>query len=117
MTQKFRYDLEFDEDTHWRLVRLGALNKVQHEDFLESIITSTIETLAMDEEEEESTQTDHIPDATKMVPVATDEELRKLWLDLYTTNDGPTSGEVVAIARAVLERWGNQATITQPRNN
>jgi hypothetical protein len=36
----------------------------------------------------------------------TDEELRKLWLDLYATNDGPTSGEVVEIARAVLERWG-----------
>ena len=36
----------------------------------------------------------------------TDEELRKLWLDLYATNDGPTSGEVVTIARAVLERWG-----------
>lgn len=36
----------------------------------------------------------------------TDEELRKLWLDLYATNDGPTSGEVVVIARAVLERWG-----------
>jgi hypothetical protein len=37
----------------------------------------------------------------------TDEELRKLWLNLYATNDGPTSGEVVEIARAVLERWGN----------
>ena len=37
----------------------------------------------------------------------TAEELRKLWLDLYATNDGPTSGEVVVIARAVLERWGN----------
>jgi hypothetical protein len=37
----------------------------------------------------------------------TDEELRKLWLDLYATNDGPTSGEVVEIARAVLERWGH----------
>jgi hypothetical protein len=36
----------------------------------------------------------------------TDEELRKLWLDLYATNDGPTSGEVVTIARTVLERWG-----------
>ena len=36
----------------------------------------------------------------------TDEELRKLWLDLYATNDGPTSGEVVTIARAVLQRWG-----------
>jgi len=36
----------------------------------------------------------------------TDEELRQLWLDLYATNDGPTSGEVVVIARAVLERWG-----------
>jgi hypothetical protein len=86
MTKKFRYDLEFDEDTHWRLVRLGALNKVQHEDFLESMITSTIETLAMDEEEEESTQANHIPDATKMVPppVATDEELAPLlWVLWY----------------------------------
>ena len=36
----------------------------------------------------------------------TDEELRQLWLNLYATNDGPTSGEVVVIARAVLERWG-----------
>jgi hypothetical protein len=38
----------------------------------------------------------------------TDEELRKLWLDLYATNDGPTSGEVVTIARAVLDRWGQR---------
>jgi hypothetical protein len=38
----------------------------------------------------------------------TDEELRKLWLDLYVTNDGPTSGEVVKIARAALERWGHR---------
>lgn len=70
MTEKFRYDLEFDEDTHWRLVRLGALSKMHQEDFLEHMIISTIETLAMDEEEgeEESTQADHIPDATKMVP-------------------------------------------------
>jgi hypothetical protein len=37
----------------------------------------------------------------------TDEELRKLWLDLYATYDGPTIGEVVEIARAVLERWGH----------
>jgi len=36
----------------------------------------------------------------------TDEELRKLWLDLYAFNDGPTSGDVAEIARAVLERWG-----------
>jgi hypothetical protein len=36
----------------------------------------------------------------------TDEELRELWLELYATNDGPTSGEVVTIARAALERWG-----------
>jgi hypothetical protein len=36
----------------------------------------------------------------------TDEELRQLWLNLYATNDGPTSGEVVVIARAALERWG-----------
>jgi hypothetical protein len=37
----------------------------------------------------------------------TDEKLRQLWLDLYAFYDGPTSGEVVEIARAVLERWGN----------
>jgi hypothetical protein len=36
----------------------------------------------------------------------TDEELHQLWLDLYAFHDGPTSGDVAEIARAVLERWG-----------
>jgi hypothetical protein len=36
----------------------------------------------------------------------TDEELHRLWLDLYAFHDGPTSGEVAEIARAVLARWG-----------
>ncbi len=40
-------------------------------------------------------------------PVApTDKELHQLWQELYSFHDGPTSGEVVEIARAVLERWG-----------
>jgi len=49
----------------------------------------------------------------------TDEELHQLWLDEYAfhSDDGPTSGEVAEIARAVLERWGNQATITQTHND
>jgi hypothetical protein len=38
----------------------------------------------------------------------TDEELRQLWLDLYAFHDGPTSGDVAEIARAVLACWGNQ---------
>jgi len=37
----------------------------------------------------------------------TDEELHQLWLDLYAFHDGPTSGDVAEIARAVLERWGH----------
>jgi hypothetical protein len=39
----------------------------------------------------------------------TDEELHQLWLDEYAFHgdDGPTSGDVAEIARAVLERWGN----------
>lgn len=37
----------------------------------------------------------------------TDEELHRLWLDLYAFHDGPTSGEVAEIARAVLARWGS----------
>jgi len=36
----------------------------------------------------------------------TDDELHQLWLDLYASHDGPTSGDVVEIARAVLARWG-----------
>ena len=43
----------------------------------------------------------------------TDEELRQLWRELYAHqrirfHDGPTSGDVVEIARAVLARWGSQ---------
>jgi len=38
----------------------------------------------------------------------TDEELHQLWLDLYAFHDGPTSGDVAEIARAVLARWGNR---------
>jgi hypothetical protein len=50
----------------------------------------------------------------------TDEELRQLWRELYAFHDGPTSGDVVEIARAVLSRWGLPAaepegTITEPR--
>ena len=39
----------------------------------------------------------------------TDEELHQLWLDLYAFHDGPTSGDVAEIARAVLTRWGRPA--------
>jgi hypothetical protein len=36
----------------------------------------------------------------------TDKELHQLWQELYSFHDGPTSGEVAEIARAVLARWG-----------
>ncbi len=36
----------------------------------------------------------------------TDDELHQLWLDLYAFHEGPTSGDVAEIARAVLQRWG-----------
>jgi hypothetical protein len=36
----------------------------------------------------------------------TDEALHQLWLELYAFHDGPTSGDVAEIARAVLARWG-----------
>jgi hypothetical protein len=36
----------------------------------------------------------------------TDKELHQLWQDLYAFHDGPTSGDVAEIARAVLDRWG-----------
>lgn len=36
----------------------------------------------------------------------TDEELHQLWLELYASHDGPTSGDVAEIARAALARWG-----------
>lgn len=57
--------------------------------------------------------------ATSPPEPPTDEKLHQLWLDQYAfhSDDGPTSGEVAEIARAVLERWGNQATITQTHNN
>jgi len=86
MTKMIRYELELNEDTHWKLVQLGALKKMHQEDFVEELITSVMEALAMDEKEEEEkdTQADHIPDATKMFPglVVTDEELWEI-LDKY----------------------------------
>jgi hypothetical protein len=36
----------------------------------------------------------------------TDQELHQLWQELYIFHDGPTSGDVAEIARAVLDRWG-----------
>ena len=42
----------------------------------------------------------------------TDEELHQLWLDLYAFHDGPTSGDVAEIARAVLARWGRPISET-----
>jgi len=44
----------------------------------------------------------------------TDEELHQLWLDLYAFHDGPTSGDVAEIARAVLARWGRQPAPAAP---
>jgi hypothetical protein len=38
-----------------------------------------------------------------------DKDLHQLWLDLYAFHDGPTSGDVAEIARAVLARWGRHA--------
>jgi hypothetical protein len=90
MAGKFNYNLEFDENTHWRLVRLGALKKMHQEDFLEDLITSVMEALAMDEKEREegNTQANHIPDATKMVPVATDEELCETYSNFAEDHEG-----------------------------
>ena len=46
----------------------------------------------------------------------TDEELHDLWLELYGFHpDGPTSGDVAVIARAVLARWGRPAV--EPETN
>ena len=46
----------------------------------------------------------------------TDEELHDLWLELYGSDpDGPTSGDVEVIARAVLARWGRPAI--EPETN
>ncbi len=45
----------------------------------------------------------------------TDEELHQLWLDLYAFHDGPTSGDVAEIARAVLARWGRPAIEPVPQ--
>lgn len=36
----------------------------------------------------------------------TDEELFELWAELHSFHEGPTSGDVREIARAVLKRWG-----------
>ena len=36
----------------------------------------------------------------------TDKELHQLWQELYSFHDGPASGDVAEIARAVLARWG-----------
>jgi hypothetical protein len=44
----------------------------------------------------------------------TDAELHQLWLDLYAFHDGPTSGDVAEIARAVLARWGRPAITPIP---
>ena len=45
----------------------------------------------------------------------TDEELHDLWLELYGFHpDGPTSGDVAVIARAVLARWGSALPTPQP---
>ena len=91
MTKMFRYDLEFNEDTHWKLVQLSALKKMHQEDFVEELLTCVMEVLSIDEEEkeeekeeeeEEDTQVNHFGDINKMVPppVATDEELRAIWM-------------------------------------
>jgi hypothetical protein len=44
----------------------------------------------------------------------TDEELHDLWIELYGFHDGPTSGDVEVIARAVLARWGRPAVEPEP---
>jgi len=88
MTEMIRYDLELNEDTHWKLVQLGALKKMHQEDFVEELLTCVMEVLLMDEEEEkkEDIQINHqvsnyseTPDSSTPPPVATDEELDKLW--------------------------------------
>jgi len=53
MTKMFHYDLEFNEDTHWKLVQLSALKKMHQEDFVEELLTCVMEVLLMDEKEEE----------------------------------------------------------------
>jgi hypothetical protein len=45
----------------------------------------------------------------------TDQELHQLWQELYIFHDGPTSGDVAEIARAVLARWGCPAIEPVPQ--
>jgi hypothetical protein len=44
----------------------------------------------------------------------TDQELHQLWQELYIFHDGPTSGDVAEIARAVLDRWGRPTIESVP---
>ena len=115
MTKMFRYDLEFNEDTHWKLVQLSALRKMHQEDFVEELLTCVMEVLLMDEEEEEDTQANHIPDATKMVqpPVPTDEEMTELLPSAQTVLDaanmvfsqaGTTAQGIAAALRAAADQ-------------
>ena len=115
MTKMFSYDLEFNEDTHWKLVQLGALKKMHQENFVEELITSVIEVLSMDEEEE-GTQINHIGNINKMVspPVATHAELRKIWL-----SDGPALERLRAaydlgVAHSVAHSQSGSQEVAEP---
>lgn len=47
---KRRYDLEIDEEVHWHLVALGAINKMDHESFVEFMIEESVKACTKEEE-------------------------------------------------------------------
>ena len=47
---KRRYDLEIDEEVHWDLVVLGAINKMDHESFVEFMIEDSVKACTKEEE-------------------------------------------------------------------
>jgi hypothetical protein len=111
MTKMFRYDLEFNEDTHWKLVQLGALKKMHQEDFVEELITCVIEVLSMDEEEEEEEEKEkevnHIGDINKMVPPPVGGLVERVKLAIDSALYDEDEHQWVEARAAILEvaRW------------
>jgi len=92
-----RYDLELTDDTHWRLVEMGARWKMHHESFVEFVLEDSIKSIEFFEE-------------NKKLPLKVDDPLYikiQSELDLYGSIWPPKLAQMFELIADIVEHRGS----------
>lgn len=91
------YDLEIKDDTHWKLVEMGARLKMDYESFVEFMIEDTIKSLEVIEKDKDSSVTIDDPLYKKI----------QLELDLYGSIWPPKLAQMFELIADIAEYRGS----------